>query len=68
MPEITVTVTAELAQELNEMAVELGYTNAKQMAIGWLRGKVLARRMEAAQAGVWQAAEDAAQQEVEGIG
>jgi len=67
MPEITFDVPAALAQELNEMAQDAGYTNAKEMTIRWLRDKVRRKRMEDAEIQIRAAIEQAAGQEVEAI-
>lgn len=67
MPEVTVTLTAELAQEINAMAQAYGYANGKEFVIAFLRGKIRAARMEAAEEDIRQAIDEAAQQEVEGI-
>lgn len=67
MPEVTLTLSEELAQELNEMAQDAGYTNAKQMTIRWLRDKIRRKRMEAAELQIRVVIEQAAEQEVEGI-
>lgn len=67
MPEVTLTLSTELAQELNEMAQDAGYTNAKEMTVRWLRDKIRRRRMENAEIQIRTAIEQAAEQEVEGI-
>lgn len=48
MPQVTFNVPAAIAQELNGIAREQGYTNAKEMVIAYLKGRIKAKRGEAA--------------------
>lgn len=48
MPTVTITVSEAIAQELNEMAQEAGYSNAKMMALAYLRDRYVVWRRRAA--------------------
>lgn len=61
MPTVTITISSELAQELNEIAQERGYTNAREMVLARVRTLIVNKRRMAAD----EEARTAAQPEVE---
>jgi len=59
---VTITVSDQLAQELNQIAQEMGHANAKQMVLSFLRGHIVAKRCMTAKSD----AQAPAEQEAEG--
>ena len=63
MATLTVTVPNAIATELNTIAQENGFPNAKDMLIAYVRAEIRAYRGNKALGGVREAAEDQADQD-----